>query len=75
MRRRLWCGLLYLLLAGTYVRAAEPGVITLSCDGTVKANIGSNEGERKPINKVELRVENARSRSQAMSLTSKTSTA
>ena len=51
------CGLLYLLLAGAYARAAEPAVITLSCGGTVKANIGSNEGQRKPINNVELLVD------------------
>ena len=32
----------------------SPAVITLSCVGTVKSNIGDNEGQRKPINKVEL---------------------
>jgi hypothetical protein len=57
MHRRLWCGLLYLLLAGAYAHAAEPAVITLSCGGTVKTNIGNNEGQRKLINKVELLVD------------------
>jgi hypothetical protein len=56
MHRHLWYGLLYLLLAGAFARAAEP-VITLSCGGTVKATIGSDEGQRKPINKVELLVD------------------
>jgi hypothetical protein len=55
--RRLRCGLLYLLLAGAHAHAAEPAVITLSCGGTVKSNIGDNEGQRKPINKVELLVD------------------
>jgi hypothetical protein len=53
----LSCGLLYLLLAGFYAHGAEPTVITLSCDGTAKTNIGNNEGQRKPINKVELLVD------------------
>jgi hypothetical protein len=53
----LSCGLLYLSLAGSYAHGAEPAVITLSCDGTAKANIGNNEGQRKPINKVELLVD------------------
>lgn len=53
---RLSCGLLYLLLAGSYAPGAEPPVITLSCDGAAKTNIGNNEGQRKPINKVELLV-------------------
>ena len=57
MHRRLWCGLLYLLLAGAYAHAADPAVITLSCGGTVKTNIGNNEGQRKLINKVELLVD------------------
>jgi hypothetical protein len=57
MHRRLWCGLLYLLLAGAYAQAAEPAVIALSGGGTAKANIGNNEGQRKPINKVELLVD------------------
>jgi hypothetical protein len=57
MHRRLWCGLLYLLLAGAYAHADEPAVITLSCGGTAKANIGNNEGQRRPINKVELLVD------------------
>ena len=57
MHRRLWCGLFYLLLAGAYAHAADPAVITLSCGGTVKTNIGNNEGQRKPINKVELVVD------------------
>jgi hypothetical protein len=47
----------YLLLAGAYAHADEPAVITLSCGGTAKANIGNNEGQRKPINKVELLVD------------------
>jgi hypothetical protein len=54
---RLWCGLLYLLLAGADAHAAEPAVTTLSCDGTAKSNIGDSEGQRKPINKVELLVD------------------
>jgi hypothetical protein len=45
------------LLAGSYAHGAEPSVITLSCDGTAKTNIGNNEGQRKPINKVELLVD------------------
>ena len=32
--------------------ASEPTVITLSCEGTVKTNVGNNEGQRKVINKV-----------------------
>ena len=57
MHRPLSCGLLYLLLAGAYAHAADPAVITLSCGGTVKTNIGNNEGQRKLINKVELLVD------------------
>jgi len=53
---RLSCGLLYVLLGGSYAHGAEP-VITLSCDGTAKTNIGNNEGQRKPINKVDLLVD------------------
>ena len=55
--RHSWCGLLYLLLAGAYAHAAEPAVITLSCGGTPKTDIGNNEGPRKPIDKVELLVD------------------
>ena len=54
---RLWCGLIYLLLAGTYAHAAEPAVTSLSCEGTAKSNIGDSEGQRKPISKVELLVD------------------
>ena len=57
MHWRLRCGLLYFLLAGAYAHAAEPAVITLSCGGTAKTNIGNNEGQRKAINKVELIVD------------------
>jgi hypothetical protein len=57
MHQPLGCVLLYVLLAGAYAHAAEPAVITLSCGGTAKTNIGSNEGQRKPINKVELIVD------------------
>jgi hypothetical protein len=32
--------------------AETTGVITLSCDGTAKTNVGNNEGQRKAINKV-----------------------
>jgi hypothetical protein len=33
-------------------QAAEPTVISLTCDGIVKTNVGNNEGQRKIINKV-----------------------
>jgi hypothetical protein len=38
-------------------QASEPDAITLSCDGTVKTNVGNNEGQRKTINKVEVLVD------------------
>jgi hypothetical protein len=41
-----------LLLVTCIAQAAEPTVITLSCDGTVKTNVGNNEGPREAINKV-----------------------
>jgi hypothetical protein len=54
MRGRLWCGLLcLLLLAEASAQAAEPTLITLSCDGTLK--IGADKPERaqqQAINKV-----------------------
>jgi copper chaperone CopZ len=41
-----------LSLATCLAQAAEPIVITLTCEGTVKTNVGNNEGQRKAINKV-----------------------
>ncbi|MGA8697404.1 MAG: hypothetical protein WB689_26920 [Xanthobacteraceae bacterium] len=41
-----------LSLVTCLAQAAEPTVNTLSCDGTVKTNVGNNEGQRKAINKV-----------------------
>jgi hypothetical protein len=49
-----------LLLAGYYAQAAEPTVITLSCDGTVKINVGKNEGQLESINKVGVVVDLAK---------------
>ena len=40
------------LVIVAHAQATEPTVITLSCDGTVKTNVGNNEGQRKTINKV-----------------------
>jgi hypothetical protein len=40
------------LVTVAHAQATGPAVITLSCDGTVKTNVGNNEGERKAINKV-----------------------
>jgi hypothetical protein len=51
MRGRL-CGLLCLVLAGAYAQAAEPTVITLSCDGTVRTDVGKDKGQREAISKV-----------------------
>jgi hypothetical protein len=51
MRGRLWCGLLCLLIAAD-VQAAEPTVITLSCDGTVRTDVGKDKGPREAISKV-----------------------
>jgi hypothetical protein len=42
--------LLPLVIVG-HALATEPTVITLSCGGTVKTNVGKNEGQRKAINK------------------------
>jgi copper chaperone CopZ len=44
--------LLLSLVVVAHAQAREPPVITLSCDGTVKTNVGNNEGQRKAINKV-----------------------
>jgi hypothetical protein len=41
-----------LSLVTCIAQAAEPTVITLACDGTVKTNVGNNEGRREAINKV-----------------------
>jgi hypothetical protein len=41
-----------LSLVTCLAQAAEPTVISLTCDGTVKTNVGNNEGQRKIINKV-----------------------
>lgn len=40
------------LVIVAHAQASEPTVITLSCEGTVKTNVGNNEGQRKVINKV-----------------------
>ena len=40
------------LVIVAHAQASEPTAITLSCDGTVKINVGNNEGQRKAINKV-----------------------
>jgi hypothetical protein len=32
---------LFLLIIGCHAQATEPTVITLSCDGTVKTNVGN----------------------------------
>jgi hypothetical protein len=40
------------LVIVAHAQASEPTVITLSCDGTAKTNVGNNEGQRKAINKV-----------------------
>jgi hypothetical protein len=45
MRGLLWCGLLCLVLAGAYAQAAEPTLITLSCDGTLTGRIGAKTPE------------------------------
>jgi hypothetical protein len=42
---------LSLVMVG-YAQATEPTIITLSCDGTVKTNVGNNKGQRKTIDKV-----------------------
>jgi hypothetical protein len=41
-----------LSLVTCIAQAAEPTIIALSCDGTVKTNVGNNEGPREAINKV-----------------------
>jgi hypothetical protein len=46
---------LLLLMAGQYARAAEPKVITLSCDGTLTDTYGIKPGAaelRQPMQKV-----------------------
>jgi hypothetical protein len=48
--------LLSLIIVGQAL-ATEPTVITLSCDGTVKTNVGKNAGQREAINKVGLVVD------------------
>jgi len=45
------------LVIVAHAQASEPTVITLSCDGTVKTNVGNNEGQRKAINKVDVVVD------------------
>ena len=40
------------LVIVAHAQASELTVITLSCEGTVKTNVGNNEGQRKVINKV-----------------------
>jgi hypothetical protein len=45
------------LVIVVHAQATEPTVIMLSCDGTVKTNMGNNEGQRKAINKVDVTVD------------------
>ena len=45
------------LVIVAHAQASERTVITLSCDGTVKTNVGNNEGQRKAINKVDVVVD------------------
>ena len=52
MHGRLWCGLLCLLFATGYAQAAEPTIITLSCDGTVRTDVLKDKGQREAISKV-----------------------
>jgi hypothetical protein len=40
------------LVIVAHAQASEPTVITLSCEGAAKTNVGNNEGQRKVINKV-----------------------
>jgi hypothetical protein len=44
--------LLLSLVVVAHAQGSEPPVITLSCDGTVKNNVGINEGQRETIKKV-----------------------
>jgi hypothetical protein len=46
--------LFLLLVIAAHAQSTEPTVLTLSCNGTVKTNVGNNEGRREAISKLDV---------------------